>query len=180
MFDTISYHSRIAHRALHNLSVYAIVLADNIGYMASKRVFRFIDWYKDPLARASIGREALLCGTGAARERCQMLPHLLVVGARNSFDHGPARHRHEAKRGARHRRRRNRRSCCIRCHRYFSTPTLHVQALSSDELPYKGGTCVTRPRRGSRGLHRHNGAFPQVCGGRSRPCLAKYKTCGSI
>ena len=39
---------------------------------------------------SGIGREALVCGTGAARGRCQMLPHLLVVGAGNSGDPGPA------------------------------------------------------------------------------------------
>ena len=39
--------------------------------------------------------------TGTARGRCQMPPHLLVVGARNSRDPGPARLRQEANRGAR-------------------------------------------------------------------------------
>ena len=42
-------------------------------------------------APSGIGREALVGGTGAARERCEMLPHLLVVGAGNSRDPaGPA------------------------------------------------------------------------------------------
>jgi hypothetical protein len=41
-------------------------------------------------APSDIGREVLVGGTGAARGRCQMLPHLLVVGARNSHDPGPA------------------------------------------------------------------------------------------
>ena len=42
----------------------------------------------DP-APSGIGREALVGGTGAARGRYQMLPHLLVVGASNSRDPGP-------------------------------------------------------------------------------------------
>jgi hypothetical protein len=40
-----------------------------------------------------IGREALVCGTRTARGRCQMLPHLLVVGADISCDPSPARFR---------------------------------------------------------------------------------------
>ena len=45
---------------------------------------------KLPLAVApfGIGREALVGGTGAARGRCPMLPHLLVVGVGNSRDPG--------------------------------------------------------------------------------------------
>jgi hypothetical protein len=39
-------------------------------------------------------------GTGTARGRCQMLPHFLMVGARNFRDPGPAWLRQEAKRGA--------------------------------------------------------------------------------
>jgi hypothetical protein len=41
-------------------------------------------------APSGIGREALVCGTKTARGGCQMLPHLLVVGARNSHDPDPA------------------------------------------------------------------------------------------
>jgi hypothetical protein len=47
-------------------------------------------------------------GTMVDRGGCQIPPHLLVVGAENSLDHGPARLRQEAKRGARRRRRRDR------------------------------------------------------------------------
>ena len=39
--------------------------------------------------RVGIGREAMVCGTGAARGRCLMLPHLLVVGAGNCEDPDP-------------------------------------------------------------------------------------------
>ncbi len=42
------------------------------------------------VAPSGIGREALIGGTRAARGRCQMLPHLLVVGAGNSGDPDPA------------------------------------------------------------------------------------------
>ncbi len=40
-------------------------------------------------------------GTGVACGRCEMPPHLLVVGDENSRELGPARLRQEAKRGAR-------------------------------------------------------------------------------
>ena len=43
----------------------------------------------DKEAPSGIGLETLFGGTGAAREGCQMLPHLLVVGAGNSCDPGP-------------------------------------------------------------------------------------------
>jgi hypothetical protein len=82
--------------------------------------------------------------------------------------------------GKRRRRRRNRRSCCNRRYRCFSTPTLRVHTRSREELPYKGGTYVALPRRGCRGVHRHNGASPQVYGNSSRPCLPEYGTFGGI
>jgi len=51
-------------------------------------------------------------------------PHLLVVGAGNSYDLGPVRLRHEAKRGgtAAAAARLGERSCRIRRHMFFFTP----------------------------------------------------------
>jgi len=45
---------------------------------------------------------------------------------------------------------------------------------SREELTFKRGIYEAGPRRGCKGLHRHNEAFPQVCGSRSRPYLAEY------
>ncbi len=63
-------------------------------------------------------------GRWTAHGRCQMLSHLLVMGAANSFDPCLARHMRDAKRGSK--RRRDRRSCCSRRHQCFSTPILYV------------------------------------------------------
>ena len=44
--------------------------------------------FRRPLASAARARSG---GIGTTRRKCQMLPHLLAVGARNSEDRGPTR-----------------------------------------------------------------------------------------
>ena len=98
----------------------------------------------------------------------KMPPHLLVVGAGNSIDPGPARLRQEAKQRARRRLRYDRRSYYRRRHRCFSTPTLYIQVGSMEGLLYKRRTSSTWPRRGLRGLHPRGRAFLNFCGRGSR------------
>ncbi len=106
--------------------------------------------------------------------------HLLVVGARISVDPGPAWLRQVANRGAPCGLRYDLGSYSGRRNLCFFTPTLIVQMRSREELPYKGRTIVTWPRRGCGGPHRHNRSFLCFHDSRSRSCSAGYKSYGRI